>query len=224
MSVDEASPPLAKRLWIYQAERFPLAKTAPLIAVFSVASISVSAHLAGRPLPGFWAFAVAFAVTMILFFEMRACDEVKDAEDDRRFRPERPVPRGLVTLRLIVGLGIAGFFATLLIAAAYAPSLVWPLALVQAWLALMTVEFFAPDWLRDRPVPLSRLAYGDHAADRPVPHRLRVAAGRGLAAARPLDFSRALLRERLRDRDRPKTLRQGERAAGRRDLFGADGA
>ncbi|MFC3690672.1 UbiA family prenyltransferase [Chenggangzhangella methanolivorans] len=151
MSVDEASPPLAKRLWIYQAERFPLAKTAPLIAVFSVASISVSAHLAGRPLPGFWAFAVAFAVTMILFFEMRACDEVKDAEDDRRFRPERPVPRGLVTLRLIVGLGIAGFFATLLIAAAYAPSLVWPLALVQAWLALMTVEFFAPDWLRDRP-------------------------------------------------------------------------
>jgi 4-hydroxybenzoate polyprenyltransferase len=151
MAVHEASLPLAKRLWIYQAERFPLAKTAPLIAAFSAASISVSAHLAGRPLPGWGAFAVAFTVTMILFFEMRACDEVKDAEDDRRFRPERPVPRGLVTLNLIVGFGIAGFLATLVIVTCYAPALLWPLMLVQAWLALMTVEFFAPDWLRERP-------------------------------------------------------------------------
>ncbi len=30
-------------LWIYQKERFPLFKTAPLLAVFSAASLSVSA-------------------------------------------------------------------------------------------------------------------------------------------------------------------------------------
>ena len=37
------------------------------------------------------------SVALIFFFQLRACDEVKDAEDDRRYRPERPIPRGLVS-------------------------------------------------------------------------------------------------------------------------------
>lgn len=86
---------LVRRFWTYQAERFPLKKTVPLLAVFSAASISVSASLADRPLPGFGAFAAGFVVALSLFFQMRVCDEWKDAEDDRRLRPDwlkaRPV-------------------------------------------------------------------------------------------------------------------------------------
>ena len=60
--MSETSSSLARRLWTYQAERFPLGKTALLVAVFSAAGISASAHFAGRPLPGWPAFALAFAV------------------------------------------------------------------------------------------------------------------------------------------------------------------
>jgi hypothetical protein len=152
MSIGALSPaPLLARLWIYQRERFPLGKTALLLAVFSAASLSVSAHLAGRALPGLATFAGAWAIVLIVFFQLRACDEVKDSEEDRRWRPERPIPRGLVSLRLIVGLGAAGVPLAALIAAALDPRLLWPLGAVWLWLALMSAEFFVPQWLRQRP-------------------------------------------------------------------------
>ena len=140
-----------QRLWIYQRERFPLARTALLLAVFSAASINVSALLAGRALPDIGAYLVAFAVALIFLFQLRACDEVKDAEVDRRYRPERAVPRGLVSLQLIVGLALAAVPLAVALAAARDAWLTLPLALVWLWMALMAFEFFAPDWLKARP-------------------------------------------------------------------------
>lgn len=142
---------LAGRLWIYQAERFPLARTVPLLAAFSASSVTASAHLAGRPAPGLSAYATAFVVVLVFFWQMRAADEVKDADADRRYRPERPIPRGLVSLRLIVGLGIASSFVALAAAFALDPPLVLLALLVWAWLGLMTVEFFAPKLLHASP-------------------------------------------------------------------------
>jgi len=147
----ESSLPFLQRLWIYQAERFPLFRTATLLVVFTAASISVSAHLAQRALPGLWTFVVAACVALVFFFQMRACDEVKDHDEDCKYRPERPVPRGLVTLRSIVvlALGLAGLAA--LLTATLTPWLLALLAAVWLWLALMTAEFFVPDWLKARP-------------------------------------------------------------------------
>ncbi|NJM51874.1 MAG: hypothetical protein HC843_14220 [Sphingomonadales bacterium] len=68
----KAGANLTQRLWIYQAERFPIFKTGLLLLVFSAASISISAHLGGRALPGWPVFASIWAVTFILFFQMRA--------------------------------------------------------------------------------------------------------------------------------------------------------
>jgi hypothetical protein len=39
---------LAQRLWIYQRERIPLFRTGLLLAVFTSASVTVSANLARR--------------------------------------------------------------------------------------------------------------------------------------------------------------------------------
>jgi hypothetical protein len=139
-------------LWIYQKERFPLAKTAPLLAVFSAASICVSAELAGRPLPGPGAFLAGFVIAMALFFQMRVCDECKDLADDRLYRPDRPIPRGLVSLRLIVSLGLATVPVTALAAWLWHPPVLWLLALVWAWLLAMSFEFGVPEWLKARPV------------------------------------------------------------------------
>ncbi|MDB5665769.1 UbiA family prenyltransferase [Cypionkella sp.] len=140
------------RFWTYQAERFPLVKTLPLLAVFSAASISVSAVLAGRPVPGIGGYLTGFALVFLLFFQLRVCDEVKDADDDRRYRPERPIPRGLVTLREIVVGGICTVPLAVVLALLWGNGLIWLLALVWAWLTLMTLEFGAPEWLKARPV------------------------------------------------------------------------
>jgi 4-hydroxybenzoate polyprenyltransferase len=142
---------LAGRLWRYQAERFPLGRTLPLLAAFSASSVTASAHLASRPAPGFSAYAAAFTVALILFWQMRVADEVKDADTDRLYRPERPVPRGLVTLRLLVGLAVAAVPAALLAAMALDPWLALLLGFVWVWLALMSVEFFAPRLLHASP-------------------------------------------------------------------------
>jgi 4-hydroxybenzoate polyprenyltransferase len=143
---------LLRRLWIYQAERFPVIKTATLLAAFSAASINVSALLAGRDLPGLATYICAFVVLFIIFFQLRACDEVKDAEDDRRYRPERPIPRGLVTQRLITGIALAAMPVAAFAAYALSPWMLLPLAAVWLWLALMTAEFGVPEWLKARPM------------------------------------------------------------------------
>lgn len=139
-------------LWTYQKERFPLTKTMPLLAVFSAASLSVSATLTDRPLPEFGGFIAAFLLAMLIFFQMRVCDEYKDQDDDRRFRPHRPIPRGLVSLRLILTIGIATIPLAALVAIAWHPPILALLALVWVWLGLMTAEFGAPAWLKARPV------------------------------------------------------------------------
>lgn len=147
----DAGASLIRRLWIYQSERFPLYKTATLLGVFSAASISVSAQLAQRPAPGVWVFGATWLVVLILFYQMRACDEYKDLEDDRNYRPERPIPSGLVALRTIALIAIAGGMVAFALTAAINHLLVLLLVLVWLWLGLMTVEFFAPNWLKARP-------------------------------------------------------------------------
>lgn len=148
----DAALPLARRLWIYQAERFPIVRTSILLAAFSAASINVSAFLGGRELPGIATYAAAFVVLLIVFFQLRACDEVKDAGDDLRYRPERPIPRGLVSLRLITGLAFALIPVAMMAAWMLSPKLVIPLIIVWGWLALMTAEFGVPEWLKARPM------------------------------------------------------------------------
>jgi 4-hydroxybenzoate polyprenyltransferase len=140
------------RIWTYQAERFPLKKTAPLLAVFSAASICASATLSGRDLPGLGAFATGFIVAMVLFFQMRVCDEIKDFEDDLTYRPSRPIPRGLVSLRGVVMFGALTVPLAIFAVWSWHAPVLWLLLAVWIWLTAMTFEFGFPTFLRARPV------------------------------------------------------------------------
>ncbi len=151
----EARAPLAARLWRYQSERFPLAGYAPLITVFTFASASYSraarraAGMAGAE--GFipWPVFAAGAFTALTCFGLlRVLDEHKDADTDRRFRPELPVPRGLVTLHEL-RLAAAAVSAIALAAnLVVAPVMILPLVFFAVWATLMTREFFVREWLR----------------------------------------------------------------------------
>lgn len=138
---------------VYQRERFPLAGHAPLVAAFSASAVCFSSLLRGRvaaPSPA--ALLVAFITSLLFFLQLRIADEFKDFQDDARFRPYRPVPRGLVTLRELAWTGVAAGLIQLGLALwLYAP-LAWLLMPAWGYLALMTREFFVPRWLKAHPL------------------------------------------------------------------------
>jgi 4-hydroxybenzoate polyprenyltransferase len=140
------------RWWTYQRERFPLVAHAPLIAAFSSAAVCLSAMLRGERQPRVASLVVAFITALCFFFQLRVADEFKDAEDDARHRPYRPVPRGLVTLRELGTVGMAAAVIQLVAALWLSPRLVPVLLLVWGYMALMSKEFFVRDWLRARPL------------------------------------------------------------------------
>ena len=153
MIMSSIRAPVAQRLWAYQAERFPVFKHGAGVAAFALAGALLPALLNGS-LAVFDARAafVAVAVSFLFFLQLRIADEHKDLFDDRRFRPERPVPRGLVTLAELRWVAAAAVALQVVLVWSLDPRLLALLALVWAWMGLMTVEFFAPKALKARPV------------------------------------------------------------------------
>jgi hypothetical protein len=141
----------ANRWYIYQQERFPLLANGLLIAAFSSSAVCYSALLRGGT-PTVISLIVAFATALLLFLQLRIADEFKDFEEDRRYRPYRPVQRGLVTLRELAVIGAVGALVQLALAAWLAPGLIPLLFLTWGYLALMTREFFVREWIVQRPI------------------------------------------------------------------------
>lgn len=140
------------RWWIYQRERFPLAAHGPLILAFSACAVSFSALLRGADrFPSPAVIAVAFVSSLISFLHLRLADEFKDFEDDKRWRPYRPVPRGLVSLRELGVLWVATAVLQVGLAVWLDVRLVPLLLLTWLYLALMSREFFCREWLKAHP-------------------------------------------------------------------------
>lgn len=141
-----------KRWWIYQKERFPVVAHGSLIAAFSACAVAFSSMLRGAPAPDVQHYLTAFGVCFLMFLQLRIADEFKDKEEDRRWRPYRPVPRGLVKLSELRLVFIGAAILQAVAAVALDPRLILVLALAWSYLALMSVEFFCRDWLKGRPV------------------------------------------------------------------------
>lgn len=144
---------MANRWWSYQRERFPVLAHGSLIAAFSVSAVCCSTLLRGQVRwPGAATLVVAFGTAFLFFLQLRISDEFKDFEEDARFRPYRPVPRGLVSLRELGVLGVLSAAVQLGLAWLFQPGLVLLLVFVWSYLALMSKEFFLGDRLKARPV------------------------------------------------------------------------
>jgi 4-hydroxybenzoate polyprenyltransferase len=148
----------AEPRWVvYQRERFPILAHGALIAAFSSGAVCYAAQLrAARDGAAFSvrgsSLAVAFVSCLLFFFELRVSDEHKDFDDDLRWRPYRPVPRGLVTLRELFWVAVAGAVIQLVLALWLEPRLVTPLLAVWGYMGLMTREFGVREWLRRHPI------------------------------------------------------------------------
>jgi 4-hydroxybenzoate polyprenyltransferase len=143
------------RWLVYQKERFPLLAYIPLMATFGFSSIAYSMHLHNPEARlsdiGIPQATTAILTTLFWFMLMRIADEHKDFEEDRRFRPYRPVQRGLVKLSELRVIGL--FLALSLIGMSIwiDRRLLGTLALVGLWFTLMSLEFGIPKWLKKRP-------------------------------------------------------------------------
>ena len=143
---------LFARFLIYQRERFPLLRYAPLVLVFTGSASTYSRLVRGAP--GFvrWEVFLTGAWTALaLFFLLRVLDEHKDARTDAAFRSELPVPRGLISLSELRSLAGGALGAAFILNALVAPRLLWALGATLLWLALMGREFFIAGWLRRHP-------------------------------------------------------------------------
>ena len=150
MSVAQTARPGFGRRWSqYLAERFPPLQHGLLIAAFSYGMMRYAAALAqpAQP-PGWLALGVMFGSVFLIMLQLRVLDEFKDYEDDARWRPSRPVPRGLVTLAELRGLWFCA--AGLQLAGAWLldARLIYGLLVIWLYSGLMGVEFFVRDWLK----------------------------------------------------------------------------
>ena len=92
-----------KKWYTYQKERFPVATYG--IYIFSIVFGTFCFAIDKTYNPNWIMFLPMFAVAFLQFLIVRIVDEFKDYEEDVKYRPYRPVPRGLVTLK---ELGILG--------------------------------------------------------------------------------------------------------------------
>jgi 4-hydroxybenzoate polyprenyltransferase len=137
------------RFVVYQRERFPLVAHGPLIFAFAFSASSYSRMCRGEAgMPAPTDILLGGLVALGLFFQLRLADEWKDRHEDARWRPYRPVPRGLVSFRDLgvwAGISLAVQVTTILV---WRPMLwVWMLP-AALWLCAMTFEFGIGGWLR----------------------------------------------------------------------------
>ncbi len=143
---------LGSRWWIYQKERFPLAAYTPGIAALSFAAVGYSALVRGSgSLPGWRQIVVSFGASFLFFLQLRLADDFKDFEDDCRFRPYRPVPRGLIKLPELAFVW-AGCVGLQVLLALWLSSRLLPLlAIACGYSLMMTNKFFVRNWVKRHP-------------------------------------------------------------------------
>ncbi len=148
--MNELDLPFWRRFLIYQKERFPFLAHGPLILIFTFSAIAYSRICRGKE--GFIEindFIVGTITTICLFLMVRILDEFKDQDIDAKYRKELPVPRGLIKLKELKIVGIIVVLIQIACILIVHPSMFLFYFIVMAYLALMTVEFFAHDWLNN---------------------------------------------------------------------------
>lgn len=140
----------ANRLRVYLDERFPVGPYVLLVFAFTLSAYALAPALNQTfgSLRLDWTALAGFVTVLLIFFHLRIFDEFKDLETDLKFHPERPIPRGLVTLSEMRTLG----FVVISLEIVLNLLLGWKIFLfyltVLLYSLLMFKEFFIARWLR----------------------------------------------------------------------------
>ncbi|NEO84023.1 MAG: hypothetical protein F6J87_07165 [Spirulina sp. SIO3F2] len=138
-----------KRWWIYQQERFPIFSYGLLVFAFSSAAVIYPTFFLAIQ-PRLHSLIVTFTTLFCAFLQLRIADEFKDYKHDCHYRPDRPVPRGLIQLQELRVLEVITVFIQLVATLTLSWQLLPWLGFLWIFQALMRKEFFVRDWLRSR--------------------------------------------------------------------------
>ncbi len=127
---------LLKRLGRFVLERFPLQSYGPLIVALVICGRAAAALASDVPLRVNWETAAITLAVASAFLQLRILDELRDEDLDRAGRPQRPLPRGLVTVAELRGFAaVAAVFGLAFAAPLGVPAFAcYLLALVSIWL------------------------------------------------------------------------------------------
>ena len=163
-----------KNFKIYLNERFPLGKNSFFVLIFTLSGyiytgllynskiiksilskeVNRVSLLGGKGIdkvPIIWyKLFPLFIIIFMFFFQLRITDEFKDYEEDLKYRPYRPVQRGIISLKALGKIGIATIIIQIILAHVINPKLIYFMLLVWIYMFLMTKEFFIKNWLTER--------------------------------------------------------------------------
>ena len=163
-----------KNFKIYLNERFPLGKNSFFVLIFTLSGYIYTGLLYNSKIiksilskevnrvPLLWGKEIdkvpiiwyklfpLFIIIFMFFFQLRITDEFKDYEEDLKYRPYRPVQRGIISLKALGKIGIATIIIQIILAHVINPKLIYFMLLVWVYMFLMTKEFFIKNWLTER--------------------------------------------------------------------------
>ena len=163
-----------KNFKIYLNERFPLGKNSFFVLIFTLSGYIYAGLLYNSKIiksilskevnrvPLLWGKEIdkvpiiwyklfpLFIIIFMFFFQLRITDEFKDYEEDLKYRPYRPVQRGIISLKALGKIGIATIIIQIILAHVINSKLIYFMLLVWIYMFLMTKEFFIKNWLTER--------------------------------------------------------------------------
>lgn len=151
---------LLRRLYVYQKERFPVIVFCLYIFCIAIGIFFITDAYAAKESGKFLSNGVdtiyynrnylnlipMFVVGILQFFMARVIDEHKDFEEDSKYRNYRPVPRGLISLKVLKIMFVISFIIQFAVTTLCGGSL---LMLVILWCALLLFanDFFLKDFI-----------------------------------------------------------------------------
>ncbi|BBM54531.1 hypothetical protein JMUB3936_0815 [Leptotrichia wadei] len=163
-----------KNFKIYLNERFPLGKNSFFVLIFTLSGYIFTGLLYNSKIikptlskevnrvllfwdkeidkvPIIWyKFLPLFIIIFMFFFQLRITDEFKDYEEDLKYRPYRPVQRGVISLKALRKIGIATVIIQIMLAHVIDPEIIYFMIFVWIYMFLMAKEFFIKKWLTKR--------------------------------------------------------------------------
>ena len=163
-----------KNFKIYLNERFPLGKNSFFVLIFTLSGYIYTGLLYNSKIiksilskevnrvPLLWGKEIdkipiiwyklfpLFIIIFMIFFQLRITDEFKDYEEDLKYRPYRPVQRGIISLKALGKIGLATVIVQIILVHFINPKLIYFMLLVWIYMFLMTKEFFIKNWLTER--------------------------------------------------------------------------
>jgi len=139
-----------KRFYEFQKERLQLE-----VLIFTTSAVVLSSVVVSLPLGenifNYWKEIIVSFVTLLLFmFHIRVLDEHKDYEFDTKYHKDRPIQRGLISLKELLILDIIGLIVLFVLNMFFPLRAIIFLFIALGYTLLAGNEFFMKKWIRKR--------------------------------------------------------------------------